>query len=50
VEHLDGRIELVYADDFPGKSGTADHWHDQSVVQGMAQAAGLAASGADLAG
>jgi UDP-2,3-diacylglucosamine pyrophosphatase LpxH len=50
VEHLDGRIELVYADDFPGKSGTADHWHDQGVVQGMVQAAGLAASGADLAG
>ena len=46
VEHLDGRIELVYADDLPGTSDTADHWRDQ----GMIEEAGLAASGADRPG
>jgi hypothetical protein len=40
VEHLDGRIELVYADDFPGTSDTADAWCDP----GLTEEAGLAAS------
>jgi hypothetical protein len=40
VEHLDGRIEVVYADDFPGTSDAVSAWQDDGVVE----EAGLTAS------